>query len=154
MSKRSNGEGNLRQRPNGSWEARISYVDETTGKRKRVSFYGRTKREVRDKLKEAVDRIDSGAPPKDATVTVAEWLAHWRATTLEASDRKPTTKQMYVRLSQNHLESSTIAAVRLDRFRASNVEGLLVELRSKGLADTSVRLIYTVLRQAFDGAGP
>ena len=152
MSKRSNGEGNIRQRPNGSWEARLSYVDEATGKRKRVSFYGRTKREVRDKLKEAVDRIDSGAPPKDATVTVAEWLAHWRATTLEASDRKPTTKQMYVRLSQNHLESSTIAAVRLDRFRASNVEGLLVELRAKGLADTSVRLIYTVLRQAFDGA--
>ena len=152
MSKRSNGEGNIRQRPNGSWEARVSYIDPENGRRKRVSFYGRTKTEVRSKLKDGVARLEAGTAPKDASITVGQWLAHWRSTTLEASDRKPTTKQMYVRLSKNHLENSSISSVRLDRFRASNVEGLLVELRAKKLADTSVRLIYTVLRQAFDGA--
>lgn len=152
MSKRSNGEGNIRQRPNGSWEARVSYLDPADGKRKRVSFYGRTKTEVRAKLREGVARLEAGTAPKDASVTIGQWLKHWRSTTLEASDRKPTTKAMYERLSINHLEDGSIAAVRLDRFRASHVEGLLVELRAKGLADTSVRLIYTVLRQALDGA--
>lgn len=152
MAKRNNGEGNLRQRPNGSWEARVSYIDPDDGRRKRVSFYGKTKGEVRDKLKKGVARLEAGTAPKDASITVGAWLEHWRSTTLEASDRKPTTKAMYVRLSKNHLEDSTVSSVRLDRFRASNVEGLLVELRGKGLADTSVRLIYTVLRQAFDAA--
>ncbi|WP_143337687.1 hypothetical protein [Dietzia sp. WMMA184] len=72
MSKRSNGEGNIRRRESGGWEARLSYVDPATGVRRRVSFYGRTKADVRDKMREARDRLDAGAPPKDATITVAE----------------------------------------------------------------------------------
>ena len=152
MSKRSNGEGNIRQRPNGSWEARISYVDEATGKRKRVSFYGRTKTEVRDKLKAATDRIDSGAPPKDATVTVASWLAHWRATTLRASDRKDTTKELYAGLSRTHLEPDPFGSTRLDRLRPSSIEALVVDLQEKGRSDSTIRSVYTVLRQALDVA--
>lgn len=152
MSKRSNGEGNIRQRSNGSWEARVSYIDESTGKRKRVSFYGRTKGEVRDKLKDASDRIDAGAPPKDATVTVADWLTHWRKTTLRASDRKETTKELYASLSRTHLEPDPFGSTRLDRLRPTHVEGLLVALQEKGRSESTIRSAYTVLRQALDVA--
>lgn len=150
MSKRSNGEGSFRQRPNGSWEARLSYLDPGTGKRKSVSFYGRTKAEVRDKLKDARDRLDAGAPPKDATVSVADWLARWRSTTLRASDRKDTTKELYATLATKHLEPAPFGLTRLDRLRESDVEGLVADLRDKGLADSTVRSVYTVLRQALD----
>lgn len=152
MSKRANGEGNVRQRPNGSWEGRLSYVDESTGKRKRVSFYGRTATEVRGKIKEARGRLDAGVPPKDATVTVAEWLTHWRSTTLRASDRKETTRELYANLSRKHLEPAPFGATRMDRLRPSTVEGLLVALQDKGLAESTIRSTYTVLRQALDVA--
>ena len=40
------------------------------------------------------EQLDAGAPVRDATRTVADWLASG-ATTLAASDRKPATREMY-----------------------------------------------------------
>ncbi|MGO9034136.1 hypothetical protein [Mycobacterium sp.] len=42
MGKRANGEGNVYQRANGTWEAGITFVDPDTGQRKPQSFYGPT----------------------------------------------------------------------------------------------------------------
>ena len=50
MAKRSSGEGSIRQRPNGTWEARLSYIDPLCGQRKSVSLYAATAELVRDKL--------------------------------------------------------------------------------------------------------
>ena len=50
--KRANGEGNLRKRSNGTWEARISVgVDPVTGKLISKSVYARTQKEVLAKVK-------------------------------------------------------------------------------------------------------
>lgn len=150
--KRSNGEGNVYQRPNGTWEARLSHLDPATGQRKRQSFYGPTAASVRAKLKEARARLDAGAPVKDATRTVGDWLTHWRATTLAASDRKESTRLLYATLSRKHLEAAPFGAIRLDRLRPSDIEALVLALRAKGLSDSTVRQVYTVARTALDGA--
>ncbi|MHA3021263.1 tyrosine-type recombinase/integrase [Mycobacterium sp. BMJ-28] len=152
MSKRANGEGNVRQRPNGRWEGRISYVDPVTEKLKSVSVYGASAAECRKELKQVRGRIEDGKPAKDAPDTVASWLAQWRASSLAASDRKATTKSLYGSLSRKHLEVADIGAKRLDRLKPSDVEALIVELRGNGLADATVRQVYTVLRQALDVA--
>ena len=152
MSKRANGEGNVRQRPNGRWEGRVSYVDSVTGKRKSVSVYGATAAECRKELKKVRGRIEDGKPAKDAPDTVASWLERWRESSLAASDRKATTKSLYGSLSRKHLEATDIGAKRLDRLKPSDVESLIVELRAKKLADSTVRQVYTVLRQALDVA--
>ena len=47
MGKRANGEGNVYQRANGTWEARMTYVDPETGERRRVSFYAKTAKAAR-----------------------------------------------------------------------------------------------------------
>ena len=53
MRKRANGEGNIRKRSNGTWEARVTLgFDSETGKQISKSIYGRTQKEVRDKLAE------------------------------------------------------------------------------------------------------
>ncbi|ODR20788.1 integrase [Mycolicibacterium porcinum] len=152
MSKRANGEGNVRQRPNGRWEGRVSYVDPVTDKRRSVSVYGATAAECRRELKKVRQRIEDGQPAKDAPDTVASWLAQWRQSSLAASDRKATTKSLYSSLSRKHLEVTAIGAKRLDRLKPSDVETLIVELRGKKLADSTVRQVYTVLRQALDVA--
>jgi integrase len=152
MGKRGNGEGNVYERANGTWEARISFIDPQTGKRKRASFYGATAKEARAKLKAAQGRLDAGAPVKDASRTVADWLTHWCKTSLAVSDRKDSTKALYATLSRKHLQAGLFGGMTLDRLKPSDVEGLVLALREKGLAASTIRSTYTVLRGALDGA--
>lgn len=152
MTKRANGEGNVRQRVDGRWEGSVSYVDPATDKRKRAYVYGKTAAEARRELRNVRKRIEDGQPAKDAPDTVASWLKRWRESSLAASDRKATTKSLYGSLSRKHLEGTDIGAKRLDRLKPSDVESLIVELRGNKLADSTVRQVYTVLRQALDVA--
>jgi integrase len=152
MSKRANGEGNVRKRANGRYEGRVSYVDPVTDRRHSVSVYGATDAACRRELKKIRKRIDEGQPAKDSPDTVASWLARWRESSLAASDRKATTKSLYGSLSRKHLEGTAIGAKRLDRLKPSDVETLIVELRGKKLSDSTVRQVYTVLRQGLDVA--
>ena len=170
MGKRSNGEGNVYQRANGTWEARMSYIDPDTGGRRRASFYGKTARAARAEMKKARDRLDAGAPIKDANTTVGDWLAHWRATTLAVSDRKESTRALYTTLSRQHLEPAPFGVITLDKLRPSDVEALILRLRAKtkpgrpdpdsddeptplrALSDSTIRSTYTVLRAGLDGA--
>jgi integrase len=170
--RRANSEGSVRQRADGRFEARLSYMDPNTGKRKRLSVYASTRKAAFDNLKEARDRVETGAPPRDASCTVGEWLAHWRMSTLAASDRRPSTRELYASLCRKHLESEPFGSIRLDRLRPSQIEGLVLMMRAKtrpakhsgeaednpepqqvrALSDSTVRQIYTILRAGLDGA--
>jgi integrase len=152
MTKRANGEGTVRQRANGTWEARLTFTDTGTGRVERVSFYGPTAKAVRDKMKAASDRLEAGAPVRDATRSVGDWLTHWRATSLAASDRKESTRVLYANLARKHLEPAPFGVIALDRLRPSDVEALVLVLRGRGLSDSTVRSTYTVLRAGLDGA--
>ena len=53
------GAGSIRQRPDGRWEARLTLgYDEGTGKRKTLSIYGATQKEVKRKLTEKLRQLD------------------------------------------------------------------------------------------------
>lgn len=151
MAKRANGEGNVRQRKDGRWEASLSYVD-AADQRQRTYVYGKTAAEARRKLKEVRQRIEGGMPAKDAPDTVASWMAQWRESSLAASDRKATTKALYATLSRTHLEPAPFGVTRLDKLKPTNVEALVVTLRGKGLSDSTVRQVFGVLRLALDVA--
>lgn len=150
MSKRANGEGSVRQRPNGRWEGRLSYLDPVTEERKSVSVYGSTDAECRKKLREVSKRVERGQPAKDSTMPVGLWVKEWRESSLLASNRRPTTKALYAGLARKHLENGAISRHPLDKLKPSHVERLIVELRGKGLSESTVRQVYTVLRAALD----
>ena len=103
-------------------------------------------------MREALAKIEKGAPPIDDKMTVGAWCRHWTATTLVASNRKTTTKELYERLSRVHLEPSPFGKLTLNRLRPSHIEALIVALRGKQLADASVQRVFVVLRLALDGA--
>ncbi|HEY1843000.1 MAG TPA: tyrosine-type recombinase/integrase [Mycobacterium sp.] len=167
--RRANSQGNVYQRPNGRWEARLRYRDPATGDQKRVSVYGRTQKAALAELDKVRDRLKEGQPPRDATTTVAAWMTHWRATTLAASDRKPATRELYANLSRKHIERGQIGCIRLDRLRPSDVEKMVLDMRAqmkpgqrtdddpkpqpvRALSDSTIRSTYTVLRAGLDGA--
>lgn len=148
MSKRANGEGSISRRVNGGWRGSVSYVDQD-GQPRRREVYGKTQGEVRAKLKEARERLDAGAPVKDASVTVKAWLDDWVAKALPASDRKQATVDLYAMICRVHLAPS-VGHLTLERLRPSDVEALIVAKRQQGLSGSTVRTIYTVLRAALE----
>ena len=103
-------------------------------------------------LRQASDRIDGGAPPRDSTRTVADWLAYWRATTLAASDRKQSTKELYANLSRKHLERAPFGAITLDKLRPTDIESLVLALRARGAGRLHDPVHLPVLRAGLDGA--
>ena len=151
MGKRANGEGSVFRRGDGRWAATLTYVD-ALGLARRQVFYGKTQAEARDKLKAAKARTDKGAAPKDAKVKVGDYAERWIRTSLAASDRKATTRQTYGILARKWITGGAIGEVRLDRLKATDVEGLILTMRADGKADATVRQTYTILRAILDGA--
>lgn len=168
----ANGEGSIYKRMrNGrhtGYIGAVSYTDDT-GQLKRHTVYGKTRAEVRDKMKQVRERLDSGATVRDSKQSLANWLAHWRATTLAASDRKQSTKELYANLCRRHLEPEPFGAIRLDKLRPTDIESLVLAMRAKtkpgkrtdtnlnpepvrALSDATIRQVYTVLRAGLDGA--
>ena len=84
-------------------------------------------------------------------MALAAWMARWRETTLAASDRKEATRSLYATLSLKHIEGGVIGPVPLAKLRPSDVEKLILSLRSAKLSDSTIRSIYTVLRLGLDG---
>lgn len=168
----ANGEGSiykrLRKGHHTGYVGVVSYADDT-GKPKRQYVYGKTRSDVRTKMDEVRERLAKGVAVKDSTRSLSDWMAHWRATTLAASDRKESTKELYANLSRRHLEVEQFGTTRLDKLRPSDVEGLVLALRAKtkpvragendpnaepvrALSDATIRQVYTVLRAGLDGA--
>ena len=152
MSKRANGDGMLRQRPDGRWEARMTWTDAETGKRRSRSFYGRTQKEAREKMRDARKRVDADAPVVDARTPLATWIGEWSKTSLEASSRKAATKTLYRTLARVHLSPAPLGTMPLAAIRPSHVEALVQRMRDGGSSDSTIRTTYTVLRAVLNGA--
>lgn len=150
--KRANGEGSVYQRKDGRWMASLRYSDPVSGESVRVALYGKSKTEASRKLREARSRTESGKPARDSARTVGAWLADWREGALAASSRAASTKDTYIVLCKTHLEPAPFGAVALDRLRPSHIDKLLLDLRGKKLAESTVRLIFTTLRLALEDA--
>ena len=150
MAKRGNGEGSIFKRANGRWYSALTYRDDF-GEVKRREVSGRTQAEVRAKLRELRERVEAGAPVKDASITMAAWLEDWTTKALPASDRKQATIDLYATIARSHLVPK-LGSLPLDRLRPSDVEALVLAKRRAGLSASSVRSIYAVLRAALDVA--
>jgi integrase len=77
MAKRGNGEGNIRRRPDGLWEARLIAEVDSQGRPRRRSLYGKTRKEATIKLREAQRRAVAGERVGDHTDTVGAFLERW-----------------------------------------------------------------------------
>lgn len=87
--KNANGEGGVYHRADGRWEAK-AFVDTPDGRRKRVSVYGDTEREVLDELNKLRDQQRRGIPVATTTLTVAEYMTYWLEHIAEPSIRRTT----------------------------------------------------------------
>ena len=160
--KRANGEGNLRKRSNGTWEARVTLgTDPKTGKLISKSVYARTQKECREKMK-ALLGIDGGQaatppaapkePPKprpEDVITVGQWLDTWLKEYL--ADVKPNTALQYESVVRLHLKPA-FGDVLLKDLRTPMIQKFYNKMRDDGVSPKYIKNIHGILHRALDMA--
>jgi integrase len=143
--RRGNSEGTApRKRPDGRWQIDLRYLD-TDGTHKRTTVYGKTQAEARAKARAVRKRAELGQPVRDTKDTLGTFAREWITTALAASERKASTKDMNASVTRNQIVSSALGGTPLDKVTPRAVEGWLVELRARGLAESTVRIAYDLL---------
>lgn len=165
MRKRANGEGSIRKRSNGTWEARVTVgVNPETGKLISKSVYGRTQKEVREKLnalqkgeQQAVNPPAAGPgiaseaanEPEQKEMTVGEWLDTWLKEYL--ADVKQGTSIHYESVVRLHLKPA-LGDIPLSQLRTPMVQKFYNKLRAEQRSPKYIKNIHGVLHRALDMA--
>lgn len=124
------GSGSIRQRSDGTWEARYSLGnDPGTGKPIRKSVYGKTQKEVRQRLTEALANIDAGVYLEPARMTLAQWLDVWLAEYM--GDKKYSTAKHYKAVVNTHIKPA-LGAVKLSRLTPHQIQSFYNQLQKNG----------------------
>ena len=147
MARRMNGEGSLRRRPDGRWELRVMLGYRDNGKPNYKHFYGRTKKEVQNKL-EAFREDQRGGIDLSHNYTFAEWSEVWYEN--HKSNITPTTQENY-RHILNRLQAWFGERHILD-VKPYDIEIFLKAQRAEGLSDSYIASFRGMLYQIFHKA--
>jgi integrase len=149
MNRRGNGEGEIRLRPDGRWEARLRLGD---GKRK--SIFGKTRKEVQIKLDELKHNFNRGLPMQtDERQTLGEYLDDWIAKRKAEVDRGLITYGYWRRLEESTRKyiKPTLGRIALTKLTIQQVEQLYAQVLTTK-APKTVAKIQITLRKALNDA--
>src|SRR3954466_4947565 len=138
------------RRADGRYVETFTYVD-TAGKRRRRYVYGKTAPEARRRANAARKEVALHAPVRDPQRMFSDWAREWAESFLVSSERKPSTVALYRHLLLNHVVPH-LGALRLAEIAPADVVRLLLALEDKGLAPSSRRSVYAVLRCCLNDA--
>lgn len=156
--RRGNGEGSIYKRPDGTWVGQVSIgYDPKTGKLKRKSFYGKTRKEVADKIARAQQDVRNGIYIEPTQTTFGEWLDKWLAS-YKKGQLKPSTYENYEILINTHIKTA-LGKIPMAKLQAHVLQTFYNEKLASGRADGKgglstrmVRYLHAIIRQALQQA--
>ncbi len=143
--KHSNGEGSVYFR-----ESDQKWVGSITHNGKRKVFYGKTKKEARDKKNTALYEQQKGTLPITSKQTVAQFLEHWLENTQKASVR-PRTYERYEEVIRLHINPA-LGRYQLQKLTAQHIEAFYTKKLDEGLSPRTVNTFHNILHKALDKA--
>ena len=153
--RRSNGEGSILQRADGRWEGRYSLgYNPKTGKPIRKSIYGKTKKEVRDKLVKILAEIADGKHYEPTKMLLSNWLDLWLKE--YSCDKKYSTLKGYRASINKHIKPA-LGNVYLEKITPMMVQMFYNELckpdeNGKVLSPKTIKNVHICLRAALNQA--
>jgi len=144
--KRGNGEGTIVLRGDGRWSATITVEDEATGAKKRKAFYGRTKKEVTDKMTAALQDQRAGLVVDPKKMTLGAFLDQWLEESVRQTTRS-TTYENYSCLTRAHIVPA-LGRIDLQKLTAMQIQKFLNQKLETGLSTRSVQYLLVLLRRA------
>jgi integrase len=146
--KNGNGEGSRpRRRPDGRWEAR--YWAETPTGRKRSSVYGKTRKEVVEKLTEAMTTRDEEHGRVKTNITLRDFLAQYEEVAKDTMKRR--SFETYRDIARLHLLPA-LGTTKLKDLSREHVQRMYSRKRDQGLSAARVKRIHGVLSAALNKA--
>jgi len=143
--KHANGEGSVYFRASDN-----KWVGSITHNGKRKVFYGKTKKEARDKMNNALYEQQKGTLPTTSKQTVAQFLDHWLENTQKASVR-PRTYERYEEVIRLHINPA-IGRHQLQKLTAQHIEVFYAKKLEQGLSPRTVNTFHNILHKALDKA--
>lgn len=90
--RRGNGEGSIYQRSDGTWAAVLTVGVKPDGKPKRKFYYGKTRKEVAEKLRDAQNKLSAGVLPGNNNVLFGKWILNWLENVIRPGIKERTYK--------------------------------------------------------------
>ena len=141
----------MRKRSDGRWEGRYTLgFDPNTGKQRQISIYGKTQKEIRQKLTRIASEIDEGTYIEPNSIILEDWLRTWLRDYI--GNVKPATVKSYT----DHVELNIIPYLgknQLGKLSPAMIQTLYNTLqREKSLSPKTIKNVHGVLHRALDQA--
>lgn len=154
---RGHGEGSIIKRPDGTWQASLSLGVGPDGKRKRPTVYGKTRKEVQEKLTKLLADHQAGINIAPEKTTLGTWIEKWLKDYC-----KPYTEigtwEGYETNYKNHIKPklgdsilSKLTTNDLQQFYNEKLKNGRLDGKG-GLAPRTIRLIHAVIYSALKQA--
>lgn len=149
-SRRASGEGSIFYREDRKRWVGVIDLGWINGKRERRSVFGKTQKEVREKLSAMRREQERGVNLAVKSQTVEQYLTQWLSDVVQGSVR-PRTYESYESTIRKHI-LPTLGRIELTKLNPQHVQALLQCKKKEGLAPGSVANIRRVLRAALNQA--
>lgn len=155
MARRASGEGSVYRYREG-WAAQLD-VSDYGQPRKRKTIYGKTQREVLDRVDELRRQRSAGQPIRTGrALTVGAYLESWLTDTLPGTVR-PSTEASYADLTRRHI-IPVVGQHALDKLTPAHMRAFLTQkshedsARGRPLSSRTCQLLHATLRRALEDA--
>jgi len=154
--RRPSGDGMVRKRDDGRWEARIVVGHKENGDSIFHYMSAKTQKALMEKLHRSIDEYDGAELTEQSRMTLGEWLEIWLEECATPAVR-PNTLKNYRRYVANNIKPY-LGDKQICKVTTADVQSLYRKLQREGsaeggpLAGTTVRRIHDVLHQALDVA--
>lgn len=142
--KKDNGEGSI-SKYKGGYRASIRLGRDAQGKQVRKEFYGKTKKEVKDKLTEFKKEYLKGNIDVSNNFTVAEWYITWLEE-YQKKNVKPRTYLRYEGLYRNYIKGSSLAKVKLTNLKVTHLRKYYNQLIEAGASNSVINTLNAKLK--------
>jgi len=142
---RGHGEGSIYQRKDGRWVGEMTLEDHS-----RKQFYGKTKKEVQEKLRQAINDQKQGTLATGPQQTLQKYLESWLEEVHKPTIRL-TTYVKYRKIIDSHIVPA-LGHVRLQKLTPQQVQSFYRKKEREGLSPKTINSIHGVLHKALDNA--
>ena len=147
-TKRGNGEGSITRRKDGLYMAR--YTIETAMGTERKTLYAKTRKEVSDKLTDALAQVKKGITADADALTAGTFIERWLEDSVRGSVRQ-STYQRDEYLCRKHLVPA-LGKKKLKTLNPADVQRFYRDKLDSGLSSATVHKLHVVLHKALKQA--
>ena len=146
MAKNGNNEGSVYKDKKGRWRGVVT-LPTVDKKVKKKYFYGKTRKEVSDKVNNVLNQLRNNTYYEPCKTTLFDWLNIWLET-YSKQEVRPTTYINYETYIHRHIKD-TIGGFKLCDISTLIIQQFYNDLYNRGLSANTVKHYHALLHRAF-----